>query len=92
MKFDINNVEIDSITHIEQAMLHILSVGKIGVFNSEKMGDQMEKGQTPQPKIICASVFKSGEKASIKKQMTSKWIELINQIEKNKGALATVQQ
>ncbi len=35
---------------------------------------------------VCRSVFKSGESTTSKNQFTQKWIELINKIEKNKGA------
>ncbi len=38
-----------------------------------------------QPKAICKSVFKSGESTTSKKELTQKWIELINKIEKDKS-------
>lgn len=34
--------------------------------------------------VICKSVFKSGGNTTLKEQFTQKWIEVINQIEKNK--------
>lgn len=52
----------------------------------------MEKSQKPQTQILCESVFKSGEPSNIKKQLTKKWIELINQLEKNKGLAPGVRQ
>ena len=39
-------------------------------------------------KNICSSVFKSGESTTTKNQFTRKWIELINQLEKNKRIAA----
>ncbi len=39
-------------------------------------------------KSVCRSVFKSGESTTSKTQFTKKWIELINNIEKNKGIAA----
>ncbi len=36
-------------------------------------------------KIICKNVFKTNDKRLLKKTYTSIWIELISQIEKNKG-------
>lgn len=36
-------------------------------------------------KVICKNVFLNTDKAILKKEFTSKWIELINQYEKNKG-------
>ncbi len=41
--------------------------------------------------VICKSVFKSGENTTIKNQFTRKWIELINQIERN-GQIAPVKR
>ena len=38
-----------------------------------------------QTKAICKSVFKSGESTTSKKELTQKWIELINKIEKDKS-------
>ena len=35
--------------------------------------------------IVCKNVFKNCDKASFTKAITLKWIELINQYEKNKG-------
>ncbi|TQI66832.1 hypothetical protein LY85_1513 [Clostridium sp. KNHs216] len=34
--------------------------------------------------VACKSVFKSGENTTLKQQFTQRWIEIINQIEKNK--------
>ncbi|WP_444641639.1 hypothetical protein ACRQU7_15330 [Caproiciproducens sp. R1] len=34
--------------------------------------------------VTCKNVFKSGENTTLKEQFTQKWIEIINQIEKNK--------
>lgn len=45
----------------------------------------MEQRQTSKnPNACLTSVFKSGENESLKKGLTAKWIELINQIERNK--------
>lgn len=38
-----------------------------------------------QTKSICKSVFKSGESTTSKKELTQKWIELINKIERDKS-------
>ena len=35
--------------------------------------------------IVCKNVFKNCDKAAFTKAFTLKWIELINQYEKNKG-------
>ncbi|MCI8357540.1 MAG: hypothetical protein HFI51_05260 [Lachnospiraceae bacterium] len=35
--------------------------------------------------IICRNVFKTSTKADTNKEFTKRWIELINQREKNKG-------
>lgn len=45
--------------------------------------------QNEKPKVICSSVFKSGENTTTKNQFTQKWIELVNRLEKNKGTTAT---
>lgn len=37
------------------------------------------------PKVICRNVFKNEDKEKLIKDFTLKWIELINQFEKNKG-------
>lgn len=42
-----------------------------------------------QSKTVCRSVFKSGENTTSKSQFTKKWVELINKLEKNKGAVIT---
>jgi len=34
-------------------------------------------------KIVCKNVFKTKEKAAITKEYTRKWIELINEFERN---------
>lgn len=39
--------------------------------------------------IACKNVFKNHDKAAFKKAFTLKWIELINQYEKNKGNAAS---
>ena len=36
-------------------------------------------------KIVCRNVFKTKEKAAFTKEYTRKWIELINELERNKG-------
>lgn len=36
-------------------------------------------------KIICKNVFKNNDKRMFKKAYTSIWIELISELEKNKG-------
>ena len=36
-------------------------------------------------KIVCKNVFKNCDKAAFKETFTLKWMELINQYEKNKG-------
>ena len=38
-----------------------------------------------QPQAACKSVFKSGESTTSKKELTQKWIELINKIERDKS-------
>ncbi|WP_324825121.1 hypothetical protein [Sinanaerobacter sp. ZZT-01] len=38
--------------------------------------------------IICKSIFKSGSNKTLKTEFTGKWIELINQMEKNKASAA----
>ena len=38
----------------------------------------------PETQVICKSVFKSGESTITKAQFTKTWIELINQLERNK--------
>lgn len=35
--------------------------------------------------VICKNIFKSGTEKDSKEEFTKKWIELINQREKNKG-------
>lgn len=45
----------------------------------------MEQRQTSEkPKSCLTSVFKSGENERLKDNLTAKWIELINQMERNK--------
>lgn len=34
--------------------------------------------------VICRNIFKSGNEITFRKEFTKKWIELINQKEKNK--------
>ena len=36
-------------------------------------------------KVVCKNVFKNCDRAAFTKAFTLKWIELINQYEKNKG-------
>ena len=36
-------------------------------------------------KVVCKNVFKNCDKVAFTKAFTLKWIELINQYEKNKG-------
>lgn len=50
---------------------------------NNKDGDIMSKTET---EITCKSVFKSGESTITRVQFTKAWIELINQLEKNKRA------
>ena len=40
---------------------------------------------TDKNQILCRSVFKSGESTTSKKELTQKWIELINKIERDKS-------
>ena len=48
-------------------------------------GYSMKQHQTSEnPKNCLTSVFKSGENEGLKDNLTAKWIELINQMEKNK--------
>ncbi len=37
-------------------------------------------------RIVCTNVFKCGNEKAFREEFTKKWIELINQIEKNKKA------
>lgn len=49
----------------------------------------MQEQKSTQPvQQSCQSVFKSGESTTTKNQFTHKWIELINQLEKNKRIAA----
>lgn len=41
-------------------------------------------------KVVCKNVFKNRNKAAFTKAYTLKWIELINQYEKNKGKATSV--
>lgn len=41
--------------------------------------------------VICKSIFMGGGNMTTKSQFTKKWIELVNQIEKNKSNLANRQ-
>lgn len=36
--------------------------------------------------IVCKNVFKSGNQETFKTGFTKRWVELINQLEKNKGS------
>lgn len=36
-------------------------------------------------RVICKNIFKSGNEKDSKEEFTKRWIELINQREKNKG-------
>lgn len=36
-------------------------------------------------KVVCENVFKNKDEAALKKAFNIKWVELINQFEKNKG-------
>ena len=47
---------------------------------------QSDKSKSNDDKIICVSVFKSGESTTTKYEYTKKWIELINRMEKSKNA------
>lgn len=46
---------------------------------------QSDKAKSNDEKIICVSVFKSGENTTTKQEYTKKWVELINRMEKSKG-------
>ncbi len=46
---------------------------------------QSEKSKPNDEKIMCVSVFKSGENTTTKSQFTKVWVDLINKIEKGKG-------
>ncbi len=48
-------------------------------------------GYDIKPQTVCRSVFKNGESTTSKNQLTKKWIELINKIEKNKSITAVRQ-
>ena len=49
----------------------------------------MEQRQiSEKPKPYLTSVFKSGENERLKESLTAKWVELINQMERNKGTAA----
>jgi len=53
----------------------------------------MQEQKSTQPvQQTCQSVFKSGESTTTKNQFTRKWIELINQLEKNKRIAAENRQ
>jgi hypothetical protein len=51
----------------------------------ERYGGKLERNEQP----TCKSVFKSGENTTLKSQFTRRWIELINQIEKNKSTISS---
>lgn len=36
-------------------------------------------------KVVCKNVFKNKDEAALKRAFNAKWVELINQFEKNKG-------
>jgi hypothetical protein len=38
--------------------------------------------------ILCKSVFKSGENMTSKERFTKAWIELVNQLERNKRTIS----
>lgn len=44
-----------------------------------------EKSKKDDDKLVCVSVFKSGENTTTKQDYTKKWIELINRTEKGKN-------
>lgn len=46
---------------------------------------QSDKFQDNEDRMICVSVFKSGENMTTTQEYTRKWIELINQIERGKS-------
>jgi len=46
---------------------------------------ESDKSKSKDDKIICVSVFKSGENTTTKEEYTKKWIELVNRIEKGKS-------
>ena len=46
---------------------------------------QSDKSKSNDDKIICVSVFKSGENTTTQREFTDKWIELINTLERNKS-------
>ena len=47
---------------------------------------QSDNFQDNEDRMICVSVFKSGENTTTTQEYTRKWIELINQIERGKSA------
>lgn len=47
-----------------------------------RQSDELQKNDN---KTICVSVFKSGENTTTTQEYTRKWIELINQIERDKS-------
>ncbi len=46
---------------------------------------QGDKSKNNDEKIICVSVFKSGENTTTKQEYTKIWIELINLMERSKS-------
>lgn len=40
--------------------------------------------------VICKNVFKSHNGETLKKEFNDRWIELINQFEKNKGRIVSI--
>lgn len=50
--------------------------------------EQSEKSKPNDKKIMCVSVFKSGENTTTKSQFTKVWVDLINKIEKGKSNIA----
>lgn len=61
-------------SHNVQAFLHRLLL-------QSKRGDRMAN----ETEVICKNIFKSSSEKESKEEFTKRWIELINQKEKNKG-------
>ena len=64
----------------------------ISTDEKHKAGDIMEKAQTTQEAAFCKSVFRNDDPSSIKREITKKWIELINMMEKNKNSASGTRQ
>ncbi len=49
---------------------------------------QSDNAKPNDGKLLCVSVFKSGESTVTKEQFTKAWVDLINKIEKSKESIA----